>query len=67
MTTESSGAHWELGTGLWLALLGLMVLWAGSSVLASPGHSDVKFPCTGKTRAVGDELELAPTCDHERF
>lgn len=67
MTTESSGAHGELGTGLSLALLGLMVLWAGSSVLASPGHSGVKFPCPGKTRAVGDELELAPTCDHERF
>lgn len=61
MTELGSAAHCELEISLWRDLLGLVALWATSSVpsRASPGVSQFHF--ARRTEAVGDGLNLAPT------
>lgn len=63
LTTElGSAAHCELEISLWRDLLRLVALWAASSVPSRASQGASQFPFARRTEAVGDELNLAPTC-----
>lgn len=61
MTEVGSAPHCELGISLWRDLFGLVVLWAISSMPTFVSHGVLKFHFIGRTKAVRDELNLAPT------